>query len=1052
MAKEPEVALPVLDDIVRDYADGVLAQSSGAWERSRAMRQLLLAGDVDAGLAVMRDICPAALEDARLVFRARKQKFVELLRSGGDAEAALACARSELAPLALDAYPEAYAEFKRLLLLLLTATTTTSAPASAPKITSGGGGGGATNGAPDAPAQPAEPGAKPKAGGKAAGPGSGSVFGLGSGSGAAASEIQIDLGPGGSGSGSGSGAGGSSEPAGLWDRRSTAEFADLAAATVRHLLGLQRPLLGLQLRFLLRLAAAHPPSPGSPAGAAVAELAPRLLPSAAAASGSAAAAAAAERDPAPLPPLAPDGSGGPPASFPEGDVQAVIHGAGTTRAAALEALRHAGGDALAAFRSELGRMRLHEPLLAELALEYGRLRGLLGPAQEAALEAAARGEEGAGAAAGVAAAVAGEGGGPAGAAANGGEQATEEAPAGEVPSPQPAALRSAAAGPGPLSLARAASASPPTKVARRSPPGDDQASAAGTEAAAGAAGSGAGSGSGSGPGSGRGSEDGAAGAAGPGSRGGEGAGPGPGSSAAAKGQEVLSGVLRLAQAGDVPGLLALVEAADPGLWAEQPGLLFDLRRAQYGQRLAAGDIGGALELARSELTPLASAHPSLLPALKSAMAALLPPPPAPAGPPSAPAGPPSAPAGPPSAPAGPPSAPSSASASTLLLLPPPPFLLRTNHAPPPPAPPPPPPPPPPLDRLPIPRWRPWSERVLEAAGPAGPGPGPGPGPSSTAAAERYGGAASPTAAAGVGASRGVLGPSTAADAPSEGLPSLLEVAGTIQAALGPRLGLRGPRLALLMEGLLASHRTWMRAERLPTDPFAGPMRLNALRAAAAAVPPGPTGAQGAVAAGPGPGAGVAAAPAAPAMEPGGGGHPLGGLPPLPMRGRAAAAAAAAAAQGGGGYARPWVEERMALALGMHGGGMGMGGMGMGMGGIGGMGMGGMGYPGAAGGGMGGMGMGGMGMGGMGMDGEDEDLDDEGMGGEGMDGEGLDDDGGGSGLGGGGGMGMGDMGPGGVDEEGVLRLMEILELPRGAAIELLSQHEGDVQAAVLSVMQ
>ncbi|PNH00555.1 hypothetical protein TSOC_013616 [Tetrabaena socialis] len=44
-----------------------------------------------------------------------------------------------------------------------------------------------------------------------------------------------------------------------------------------------------------------------------------------------------------------------------------------------------------------------------------------------------------------------------------------------------------------------------------------------------------------------------------------------------------------------------------------------------------------------------------------------------------------------------------------------------------------------------------------------------------------------------------------------------------------------------------------------------------------------------------------------------------------------------------------------------------------------------------------------------------------------------------------------MGGGGVDEEGVLQLMEVLELPRGAAIELLAEHEGDVQAAVLSVM-
>ncbi|KXZ40838.1 hypothetical protein GPECTOR_1987g1014 [Gonium pectorale] len=91
-----------------------------------------------------------------------------------------------------------------------------------------------------------------------------------------------------------------------------------------------------------------------------------------------------------------------------------------------------------------------------------------------------------------------------------------------------------------------------------------------------------------------------------------------------RGEEVLAKLLRLAQSGDVPGVLALVEAADPGLWSEHPGLLFDVRRCQYGALLAEGRLAEALQLARSELTPLADAHPSLLPALKSAMAALLP--------------------------------------------------------------------------------------------------------------------------------------------------------------------------------------------------------------------------------------------------------------------------------------------------------------------------------------------------------------------------------------------------------------------------------------------
>eukprot|EP00198_Chlamydomonas_reinhardtii_P010049 XP_001699386.1 predicted protein [Chlamydomonas reinhardtii] len=63
--------------------------ASGPWERCDAMRAALMAGDIDKGLEIMRAICPAALEDVRLVFRAKKQKFVELLRAGGDAEAAL---------------------------------------------------------------------------------------------------------------------------------------------------------------------------------------------------------------------------------------------------------------------------------------------------------------------------------------------------------------------------------------------------------------------------------------------------------------------------------------------------------------------------------------------------------------------------------------------------------------------------------------------------------------------------------------------------------------------------------------------------------------------------------------------------------------------------------------------------------------------------------------------------------------------------------------------------------------------------------------------------
>lgn len=38
----------------------------------------------------------------------------------------------------------------------------------------------------------------------------------------------------------------------------------------------------------------------------------------------------------------------------------------------------------------------------------------------------------------------------------------------------------------------------------------------------------------------------------------------------------------------------------------------------------------------------------------------------------------------------------------------------------------------------------------------------------------------------------------------------------------------------------------------------------------------------------------------------------------------------------------------------------------------------------------------------------------------------------------------------IDEDAVLRLMEIMELPRSAAIELLASYDGDVEAAINSM--
>ncbi|GFR40390.1 hypothetical protein Agub_g948 [Astrephomene gubernaculifera] len=898
MAKEQELSLPVLDELVKDYAEGILGQTTGAWERCNAMRQLFLDGDVDAGLAVMREICPTALEDVRLMFRAKKQKFIELLRSGGGPEAALACARSELAPLALDAYPEAYGEFKRLLLMLLQ-----------PPGDAGRQSGAASHSAAAAPAADGD---------------------IGSG---------VEAPP--------------MSPAqhGEQMQQSSGDFVDLAYFTVRHMLGLQHPQLGLLLRYLLRLHLAAPPPPpntttaasssgsgtASSAAAVAGELVPRLLclqpPEQSLGFAGCGvrvplSTSALLRDPPPLPPAASSataaagGSGGvvpQPASFPEAAVQAVIQGAATTRAAALEALRHAGGNPLSAFRLEVGRLVLHEPLLAELVLEYGGVRGLLGGRQEGALQVKAA--EGGGAAA-------------AGGAAAGGGREVRQAWAGR---------------PGRAE----AGSSPPAKIPRWSPPADEEGAGAGTAAAAaegreaavhpppqqqgpststsapddqqqlllqqqqrrlhhihlrpqegkqhpggGAGSSGELSGGGVAMDAGRGAAGNGFGVDGNGSGGGDGSSQPP-----LQGRELLSRLVQLAQAGDAEAVCSLVSAADPGFWSDHPALLFGVRRWQYGRLLAGGRLGEALGLARSELAPLASAHPTLLPRLKDAMAALLP----------------------------------------------------------------------------------GAEGAEEGA--------------ATGAVVGSGVAAAAVAGDGGGAAC-----------------SLVAVAGQVVAALQPRLGLRGPRLVALMEVLLASHRTWMRSERLSEDPFAAGMRIGALHGTAAAAG---TAEVGCVAA-PGSASGASGAELGAAA----GGAPImssmqrqrqhlrmmgARVPPWPMEGR----------EGEDIYRR---DTLGALLIGMGPpGGAGSGGMG----------------PVAGGGGATAIGYAGGGeveyRGGFGYEevmhhADDDDEEDVSEG-----------DGGG---------GSADM----YDEAAVLQVMEVLELPRGAAIELLVRHHGDVQAAVLSMMQ
>ncbi|KAF5736130.1 hypothetical protein HS088_TW14G00265 [Tripterygium wilfordii] len=87
----------------------------------RQIRRALESGDIDAAMNLLRANAPFILEDHRLLFRLQKQKFIELLRRGTaeDRDSAIECSRTYLAPCALDAYPEAYEEFKHVLLAFI---------------------------------------------------------------------------------------------------------------------------------------------------------------------------------------------------------------------------------------------------------------------------------------------------------------------------------------------------------------------------------------------------------------------------------------------------------------------------------------------------------------------------------------------------------------------------------------------------------------------------------------------------------------------------------------------------------------------------------------------------------------------------------------------------------------------------------------------------------------------------------------------------------------------------------------------------------------------
>lgn len=83
-------------------------------------------------------------------------------------------------------------------------------------------------------------------------------------------------------------------------------------------------------------------------------------------------------------------------------------------------------------------------------------------------------------------------------------------------------------------------------------------------------------------------------------------------------------LLCLLQDGHITGIIEHVESLNNGFFKQRPDLLFELKRCVYAAKLKAGDLAGALAVARAELAPLAEATPALQPALKASMSALLP--------------------------------------------------------------------------------------------------------------------------------------------------------------------------------------------------------------------------------------------------------------------------------------------------------------------------------------------------------------------------------------------------------------------------------------------
>ncbi|BDA44366.1 hypothetical protein COCOBI_05-5500 [Coccomyxa sp. Obi] len=138
---QPEVNLLVLDRLVHDYMveedliddggtslrpDGSAVATTASTNNAlralcESVRQHCEAGNLEDTIGLAQSVSATVFQDLRLLFRVQKQEFVEHLRSNSEEgrKKALECMRKKLAPLALNAYPEAYAEFRRALLLLV---------------------------------------------------------------------------------------------------------------------------------------------------------------------------------------------------------------------------------------------------------------------------------------------------------------------------------------------------------------------------------------------------------------------------------------------------------------------------------------------------------------------------------------------------------------------------------------------------------------------------------------------------------------------------------------------------------------------------------------------------------------------------------------------------------------------------------------------------------------------------------------------------------------------------------------------------------------------